>query len=114
MDARLSSSNLQSSSPPSYIRRSFRVSAVNTDLTDHTELSKSAERLHFTHSRALIASWKAVPETQSLVSRASDAHSAIWTHGQVENSVCVACERNNLRHAWVLPDHDLVLRVAVR
>ena len=57
---------------------------------------------------------KHVPEPQRLVPGARDDDTAIGAHGQVEDSVGVAREAHDLRHAGVLPHDNLVLRVAVR
>ncbi len=43
----------------------------------------------------------------------SDDGLAVWGDRQVEHSKSVASQRGQLAHGWVLPDHDLVLRVAV-
>lgn len=55
-----------------------------------------------------------VPEPQRLVSRPSDDRFAGRAHGEVEDTVRVAREADDLCHARILPHHDLILGVAVR
>lgn len=54
-----------------------------------------------------------VPESQRLVACASHDDSAVRTHAQIQDTVCVAGQADYLRHTRVLPDVDSMLRVAV-
>lgn len=56
---------------------------------------------------------KDVPKSQGLVSGASDNRFAVRADGQIEHTVAVSGEFGQLGHHWVLPDEDLILRVAV-
>ena len=54
-----------------------------------------------------------IPEPQCFVTCASHNGASIGTHRKVENSVGVAGEGGDSLHLRVLPDIDLVERVAV-
>lgn len=56
---------------------------------------------------------KAIPEAKGLVSSAGNNSLTIWAHRQVEDSVSMASERNNLLHVGIFPDDDLILAVSV-
>jgi len=52
---------------------------------------------------------KRVPEAESLVSSSGDNHTAVRTHAQIEDTICVASQTDHLRHGWVFPNVDGVL-----
>lgn len=54
-----------------------------------------------------------LPETESLVTGTSHNGLTVRAHGEIQNTERVAGQGNNLLHARVLPDYDLVLTVAV-
>lgn len=56
---------------------------------------------------------KDVPKPQGLVAGASDNGLAVRAHGQIEHTVAVSGEFGQLGHHRILPDEDLILRVAV-
>src|ERR1700710_971901 len=53
------------------------------------------------------------PETQGLITSARHHRLAVRAHGEVQDTEGVASQRNNLLHARVLPDDNLVLTVSV-
>ena len=56
---------------------------------------------------------KDVPEAEGFVAGAGDDGATVGAHAEVQHAVSVARERDDLRHAGVLPDIDGVLGVAV-
>lgn len=56
---------------------------------------------------------KAIPEPKGLVTGTSDNDLTIRAHGEIQNPVSVTSEGDDLLHARVLPNDDLVLAVAV-
>lgn len=54
------------------------------------------------------------PKPQRLVSGSRDDRLAIRAHRQVEHTERMAGQGDDLLHAGIFPDHDLVLAVAVR
>jgi hypothetical protein len=56
---------------------------------------------------------KRVPEAECFVSSSGDNHTAIRTHAQIEYTICVTSQTDHLRHGWVFPDVDGVLRETV-
>ena len=57
---------------------------------------------------------KDVPEAQRLITRTRHNRLPVGRHGQVEHAQRVASERCYLAHRRVAPNHNLVLRVAMR
>jgi hypothetical protein len=55
-----------------------------------------------------------VPKPERFVAGAGDDCAAVWAHAEIQHTICVACERDNLRHARVFPDVDGMLGVSVR
>lgn len=76
--------------------------------------TNDAPFVHGVDSASLLLLLEAVPEAQSLITSTSDDGLAIWAHSKVQDTVGVSGERNDLLHVGVLPDHDLVLAVAMR
>jgi hypothetical protein len=56
---------------------------------------------------------KSVPEAECFVSSSGNNHTAVRTHAEIEYTICVASQTDYLRHGWVLPDVDGVLRETV-
>lgn len=56
---------------------------------------------------------KRVPEAERFVSSSGDNHAAIRTHAKIEHTICVASQTDHLRHGWVFPNVDGVLRETV-
>lgn len=80
-------------------------------LLDQTPLADSAVLVVAT-GFADIA--KRVPEPEGFVACAGDNDTAVGTHAEVQYTVCVAGQTDDLRHGWVFPDVDGVLRETVR
>merc|ERR1739838_948543 len=57
--------------------------------------------------------WKDAPEPQGLVARPRHDGLPIWGHREVHHTITVARQNAYIRHAGVLPQHDLVLRIAM-
>jgi hypothetical protein len=77
-------------------------------------LADDAPPIHGVEAARLLLLLETVPEAQSLVTSARDDDLAVGTHGEIENSIRMAGERDNLLHVGILPDDDLVLGVSVR
>jgi len=80
---------------------------------DGLELSDDTPVVHVTKARGALLLLEGIPEAESLVTGAGDDDLAVGAHGEVEHSVGVAGQRDDLLHAGVLPDDDLVLAVTV-
>ena len=85
---------------------------VGAGLSDYAPVGKAATTAVALFSVAGAAT-KDVPEAQGLVTGAGDDDAAVRARGEVEDTVGVAGEADDLRHGGVLPDDDLVLAEAV-
>lgn len=75
--------------------------------------ANDAPAVHATKAATSRLLLESVPEAKSLVASAGDDDFAVWTHGKIEDAVGVASQGDNLLHARILPDNDLVLAVTV-
>lgn len=78
-----------------------------------TRLANDAPAIHAAQASRSLLLFECVPEAERLIACAGDNDLAIRAHGQVENTVGVAGQRNDLLHTWVFPDNDLVLTVTM-
>jgi hypothetical protein len=84
-----------------------RVSSVRWPLTNDTPF------VHGVEAAIFLLLLEAIPEAKCFIASTSYNDLTVWAHGKVEHSIGVSGERNDLLHAGVLPDNDLVLGVAV-
>ena len=75
--------------------------------------ANDAPTVHTAKTPSALLLLERIPESQRLIASTCDDDLAVWTHGQVEDTVGMACQRDDLLHAWVFPDDDLVLTVAM-
>jgi len=75
--------------------------------------SNHAPFSHDPSTRGLLPFSEHIPESERLVARSGNNHRAVGAHAQVQHTICVTRETDDLVHGGVLPDVDRMLRVPV-
>lgn len=75
--------------------------------------SDDAPAIHTAEPSCTLLLFKGVPESKRLVTSPCDYHLAVRTHCEVQHTVRMPGQRNDLLHARILPNDYLVLAVAV-
>lgn len=86
----------------------FQLSSNNLPLLNNPALAQTAANV-----AAFALLREDVPEPERLVTGASDDRAAVGAHAEIQHTVSVSCERDDLRHARVFPDVDGMLGVTV-
>lgn len=76
--------------------------------------TNASPSVHVREATGFLLFLERLPEAESLIAGTGDNDLAVGAHGEIEHTIRVARERDNLAHAGILPDDDLVLAVAVR